>query len=499
MKKRIVVIGSGFGGLSVAIRLQAAGFQVTIIEKRDQVGGCASQIEDTGYTFDTGPSLITAPSLFKELFEIAGRNFDSYVTLIPLDPFYRVFFENPDPDIGKKFTQVDYTGNPEQMKNELEKLEVGSGKNYDAYFKKIGKIYEVAYKKLGAKPFLTFGDFVSLLPDMFRLDAMRSVSSNAKSFFKTDLLQRMYSFHPLYMGTNPHHAPGAVSFIPYLEREEGVWYAKGGMYSVVKALAKLFQELGGEVITGEKITRIETAGKIATHIIGRSKTYACDLVISNADIINTLLMMSSVDEKAVKKFKKAHYSMSLYMLYLGVKKQYHDKLAHHTLILSSQYEELLKEIYQKKVIPSSLSLYLHIPTITDPTMAPEGCESLYVLVPMPHLGSGIEWTNDLSNTIRDRVIDYLENTLGLDDLRSSIEVEHRFIPTSFENDLGTYLGAAFSTELSLLQSTYFRQHNRSDEIDNLYFVGSGTHPGPGVPGVLKSAECTASLVLRDTI
>jgi phytoene desaturase len=499
MKKRIVVIGSGFGGLGVAIRLQAAGFQVTIIEKREHVGGCASQIKDAGYTFDTGPSLITAPALFKELFEIAGRQIDSYLTLIPLDPYYRIFFENSNTNSENKFTHINYNGNREQMRSELERLEVGSGENYDAYFKKIEKIYEVAYKKLGAKPFLTFGGFVSVLPDMFRLDAVRSVSSLASTFFKSPLAQRLYSFHPLYMGTNPHHAPGAVSFIPYLERAEGVWYTTGGMYSVVNALAKLFQELGGEIVTGEKITKIETSGKIITHVTSQSKTYACDLVVSNADIINTLLMMSSVDEKAVKKLKKANYSMSVYMLYLGVKKQYHDKLAHHTLILSSQYEELLKEIYQKKVIPSSLSLYLHIPTVTDRTMAPEGCESLSILVPMPHLGSGIEWTTDLSNLIRERVVDYLENRLGLDDLSASIAVEHRFIPTDFENELGSYLGAAFSTELSLLQSTYFRQHNRSDEIDNLYFVGAGTHPGPGVPGVLKSAECTASLVLRDTI
>lgn len=495
--QKVVVIGSGFGGLAVAIRLQAAGFAVTLVEKREKVGGRAYQITDRGYTFDMGPSLITVPGLFDELFVLAGKKREDYVEFVPLDPFYRIYFDQG----AGHFEKVDYNGDPEHMKAELERLEPGSGERYDAFFAHLAPIYETAYKKFGAKSFLHFWDFLSILPDMFKLGALRSVTSIVGEYFHSNAAFQMYSFHPLFLGTNPYHAPGALAFIPYLERAEGVWFAKGGMYSVVSALAKLFEEKGGTLITGVEVTALHNSPhtrQIDLVMLADGRELESDLVVSNGDVVRTYELIKSKNRTVTRRIatlQKSRYSMSLFLLYLGLSRQYHYQLAHHTLVLGVAYKKLLEEIFEKLELPSSLSLYLHIPTITDSSMAPEGCESMYILVPMPNLLGGLSWTLEIEQRIRDWVVRYLEEEVGLTGFADAIEVEHHFTPQDFETDLNSYGGAAFATEVSLLQSVYFRQHNKAREFDNLYFVGGGTHPGPGVPGVLKSAECTATLIL----
>jgi len=501
IKKRIVVVGSGFGGLAVALRLLAVGHDVTILEKREKIGGRAYQIKDKGYTFDTGPSLITAPSLFRDLFFLFSKKIEDYVELVPLDPFYRIYFEKgkDDVDAGDRYAKVDYNGDVVHMKEELEKLEVGAGLKYDSFFAKLKPIYESAYLKLGARPFLSVFSFLKVLPEMFRLDAIRSVYSIASSFFNDERARRLYSFHPLYIGTHPGDAPGALSFIPYLEREEGVWYAKGGMYTVVEALGRLFEEHGGKIICGAEVSELRMKANIVEKVITKSgNEFDCDLVISNGDIVRTHQMLTHKSLRTrfhIQRWKKADYSMSLYLFYFGLNKQYHNRLAHHTLILCKEYDELLQEIFHDKKFPSSLSMYLHVPTITDATMAPPGCESMYILVPMPNLSGNVSWDEHLNYKVRELVVNYLEKSFGLEGFREAIAVEKTFAPQDFETQLNSTYGAAFGPALTLFQSIYFRQHNKSDSVSNLYFVGAGTHPGPGVPGVLKTAECTANLIL----
>jgi phytoene desaturase len=489
--KKIIVVGSGFGGLAVGLRLLAAGHKVTILEKREKIGGRAYQIIDKGYTFDMGPSLITAPILFDELFELFGKERKDFLDFVLLDPFYRVYFE----EAKSKFVEVDYNGDPSHMKSELEKLEKGAGEKYELYYKKVKPIYDTAYVKLGAKPFGKLVDLIKVIPEMLRLDAIRSVSSIVSDFFKSEFAHRLYSFHPLYLGANPKRAPGALSFIPYLERDQGVWFAEGGMYSVITALSKLFTDNGGEIITNSEVVAIETVEKKVKSVRTKDSSYDCDILVSNADALKTFEMTSSSKSNAaIRRLKNAEYSMSLFMLYIGTKKQYREKLRHHTLILGKDYNKLLDEIFDKKIMPTSLSMYLHIPSVSDKNMAPENCESMYVLLPMPNLAGSIKWNQETSDKVRNWVVEYLEKDFGLEKFSEMIEVEHRFIPTDFESQLNSHLGSAFATELRLMQSVYFRQHNKSDEFENLYFVGASTHPGPGVPGVLLSAKCTADLI-----
>jgi phytoene desaturase len=493
---KAVVIGSGFGGLAVGLWLLSKGYHVTILESREKPGGRAYQLSLNGYTFDMGPSLITAPSLFDELFRLFGKNREDYVKFVPLDPFYRVYFQEKD----KTFKKVDYNGDPTHMMGEMEALEKGSSLGYTRFFEATKPIYEAAYKKYGAQPFTTLKSFLRIFPEMLKVGAVLPIAYFAKRFFKSDFGMRTFSFHSLYIGTNPYEAPAALAFIPWLEREEGVWFADGGMYKVVEALAKLFVEQGGVLETKTRVTSLVTMGKDGGNVqkVETSNgVYESDIVVSNADVLQTYSLLDSSNAKIDKRkrsLSNASYSMSLLLLYFGLKRQYHDKLAHHTLILGEEYKKLLDEVFNKKVMPSTLSMYLHIPTVTDSRMAPDGCESMYILVPVPNLDGSFVWDSEVEQKLRNWVVDYLENTFGLDGFADAIECEKHMTPIHFRDELSSTYGAAFSTQLSLLQSVYFRQHNKADEVSNLYFVGAGTHPGPGVPGVLLTAKATASLI-----
>lgn len=490
-----VVIGSGFGGIAIALRLLSKGYNVTLLEAREKPGGRAYQLKKNGYTFDLGPSLITAPVLFDNLFKLFEKSRQDYVEFLALDPFYRIYFEERDTHQYKK---VDYNGNVAHMMQEMESLEPGGGEAYKRFFDATRPIFESAYVKYGAKPFQSLSEFIKIFPEMVLVGAVIPMAYFTKRFFKSDFGMRTFSFHPLYIGTNPYEAPAALGFIPWLEREQGVWFAKGGMYSVIQSLVKLFEEEGGLIKCNQKVISLEQDGnKKITKVITESSSYDADLVVSNADVLHTYKLLSSSDNKIStrkKSLEKKSYSMSLFLLYFGLKKQYHDKLAHHTLILGTEYKELLDQIFNKRETPETLSMYLHIPSVSDPDMAPDGCESMYILVPVPNLSSDFKWNSQKEKSLRDWVVNYLEHTFGLEGFEEAIEVEEHITPHYFRDELNSTYGAAFSTQLSLLQSVYFRQHNKSDEVSNLYFVGAGTHPGPGVPGVLLTAECTASLI-----
>ncbi len=489
-KQNAVVVGSGFGGLAVAIRLQAMGFETTLLEQRARVGGRAYQLLDRGYTFDMGPSLITAPSLLKRLFAIAGRELESYVSLVPLEPFYRVYFHDG--------TYIDYTADPERMRAQMARFHKKDAAHYDRFMKATQPIYEAVMQEgLGARPFDTVGKLLAFLPRALRLGALQPVSRFARRFFKDFRHHFLYSFHPLFIGGNPFRAPAVYIMIPYLERKEGVWFALGGMYSLVEAMARVFLELGGTIRTSTPVTRIVVKNGHVKGVETAGGFYDAKLVVSNADPGYTYQHLVDAAYRrhwSDRRIARLHYSMSCFLLYLGVRRTY-PKLQHHTLILSPRYRELIRDIFDRKILASDFSLYLHAPTRTDPSMAPEGGESLYVLAPVPNLLSGVNWKVEAPR-YAERLLDFLENW-GLEGLRTKLEVLHWFTPEDFALQLSTPYGSAFSIEPRLMQTAYFRPHNRSEDVQGLYFVGAGTHPGAGLPGVLLSAEATAYAIAQD--
>ncbi len=493
MKKnnqRVAIVGSGFGGLSLAVRLQAQGMNVTIFEKREKVGGRAYQLKDKGYVFDMGPSLITAPDIIESVFESAGRKMSDYLELMPLDPFYRIYFHDG--------THIDYSGDSEKMKSQMAKFNVRDAERYDGFMEKLKPIYEaVITDRLGAKPFDTIGSMFAFAPKAIKLKAYKPVHSYVKSYFEDFRHRFMMSFHPLFIGGNPFSAPSIYLMIPYLEKMGGVWFTKGGMYSVVESFASLFEELGGEIRTSSEVQEIMVKDGKAVGVRANDEEFEADLVVSNGDVGHTYKHLIKPEHRRKwtdRKVEKMSYTMSCFLLYIGVKKQY-PSLEHHTLILSERYRELIKDIFKHKILPDDFSMYLHAPTKSDPEMAPEGCESMYVLIPVANNRSGLNWS-EIKEGFTDKVMTFLEEW-GLDGLKENTEVLHAFTPDDFETQLNAMYGNAFAIEPKLSQTAYLRPHNRSADIANLYMVGAGTHPGAGVPGVMLSAETTAYCIVRD--
>jgi phytoene desaturase len=489
--RTIAVIGSGFGGLAEAIRLQARGYRVTIFEKREKVGGRAYQLVRKGYTFDMGPSLVTAPFIIERVFAAAGKRMEEYVDIIPLDPFYRIYFHDG--------TCMDYSGDPVKMKAEMAKFDPDDALQYDRFFADIKGVYDaVITDGLGGKPFLTWRSFLDFVPRALSLGALRPVYSYASRYFTNEKNRFAFSFHPLFIGGSPFRAPSIYIMIPYLEREAGVWFAKGGMYSLVQAFEKVFRELGGEIRTRAGVEEIVVENGTATGVKVGGTTFPADAVVSNGDV--PWVYKNLIAERHRKKWSdraidRLHIAMSCFLLYIGTRRQF-PQLKHHTLILSKRYRDLIEDIFDRKILAEDFSMYLHVPTRSDPSMAPPGSESMYLLVPVPHLGGNVDWTVAAA-PFRERLLAFLEEDFGMKGLRESIEVLETFTPLDFASQLNAHLGNAFSIEPRLTQSAVFRPHNRSEDIRRLYFVGAGTHPGGGVPGVLLSAEATEACVIED--
>lgn len=489
-KKRAVVIGSGFGGLAIAARLQAAGMDVTLLEKREKLGGRAYQLVDKGYVFDMGPSLITAPHVIDSIFRAGGRRLTDYVELVPLDPYYRVYFHDG--------THLDYVGDPERMKAQMARFNPSDAERYDGFMAAVRPIYDaVIGDRLGSRPFDTLGAMLRFIPRMVRMQAYLPVTTLVNRWFEDFRHRFIYSFHPLFVGGNPFSTPAIYLMIPFLEREGGVWFTRGGMYSVVEALGRYFQEMGGTVRTGEEVEEIVVEGGRAVGVRTATGLHRADIVVSNADpghTYGTLVGREHRRRWTDRKLARTEWSMSCFLLYIGTRRQY-PKLEHHTLILSERYRDLLSDIFDRKILPEDFSMYLHAPTRTDPGMAPAGGESMYVLVPVANQASGLDWSS-LKDTFAERVMRFLEEW-GLDDLRAETEVLHVFTPDDFESQLNATLGNAFAIEPRFTQTAWFRPHNRSEDVEGLYLVGAGTHPGAGVPGVLMSAETTYGCIAED--
>ena len=485
---KIIVIGSGFGGLSAAVRLQASGHDVTIVEKRGKLGGRAYVYEQDGFKFDGGPTIITAPWLIDELFEIAGRKTEDYVRLVKIDPFYNIRWEDG--------TVFHYNDDRETLLNEIRKIAPDEVENYKRFSKSLGEIYRVGFELID-QPFSSVWDMVKVVPEMIKLRSDRSVYKFASKYFKNEKLREAFSFHPLLIGGNPFKATSIYAMIHELEQKFGVWFAMGGTGALVRALGELFTETGGKILLETEVEEItiDGAARRATGVkLKTGELLEADIVVSNADIAFTYMNLIAPEfrfKNTDKYLKKLDYSMSLFVYYFGTDRKY-EKMAHHEILLGRRYKGLLDDIFINKTLSEDFSLYLHRPTATDPTLAPDGCDSWYVLSPVPHLGANIDW-NSKAESYRDSIIKYLE-THYMPGLSKHIVSEYYIDPLHFEDTLNSYLGSAFSVEPTLLQSAYLRPHNRSEDIENLYFVGAGTHPGAGLPGVMSSGKITANLI-----
>lgn len=485
---KIIVIGSGFGGLSAAIRLQAQGHQVTIIEKRDKLGGRAYVYEQDGFKFDGGPTIITAPWLIDELFTLAGKKTGDYVDLVKIDPFYNIRWEDG--------TVFNYNDNKENLRKQIVKINPSDLNGYKKFTKELSEIYRVGFELID-RPFTTVWDMAKVVPQMIKLRSDRSVYKFASRFFKDEKLREAFSFHPLLIGGNPFTATSIYSMIHELEQKFGVWFAMGGTGALVKGFGDLFLDIGGEIfleaeaeeIIIDDITRQAKGVKMRT-----GEVLEADTVVANSDVGWTYLNL--IDSKFRKKYtdkkvKSMTYSMSLFVIYFGTDKKY-ENIAHHEILLANRYKGLLDEIFVDKTLADDFSLYLHRPTATDQSLAPEGCDCWYVLSPVPNLEADIDWKTQ-AEPYKQKIYEYLEKHY-MPDLRKHIVSEHHIDPLHFEGTLNSYLGSAFSVEPTLLQSAWLRPHNLSEDISNLYFVGAGTHPGAGLPGVMSSGKIVGNMI-----
>ncbi len=492
--RRIAVIGSGFGGLAAAIRLAARGHQVTVFEKQDQPGGRAAVFRQDGFTFDAGPTVITAPWLLADLFALAGRQIADAVPLVPVDPFYRIFFAD-----GAHF---DYTGDDARMAAEIRRLGASEADvaGYRAFVQKSERIFAKGFTELATVPFLSPRDMARVAPDLVRLESQRSVYDFVARHVRDERLRQVLSFHPLLVGGNPFQTTSIYALIHYLERQWGVWYAMGGTGAIVAALAKLLADLGGEVRLHAEVGEIMVGNGRATGVrLTTGEEVAADVVVCNAEVAGAYSrLLPGVRRRTWtdRRLARLRHSMSLVVIYFGTDREYRGgdgpELAHHDIILGPRYEGLLRDIFSRKVLADDFSLYLHMPTLTDPSMAPPGCESFYVLAPVPHLGGGLDWER-AAKPYRDRIMRFLEERY-LPGLSRHLVTERMVDPRYFRDALNSQLGSAFSVEPILTQSAWFRPHNRSEELPNLYMVGAGTHPGAGLPGVLCSAVIADALI-----
>jgi len=487
----IAVIGAGFGGIALAVRLQAAGHQVTLIEGREKPGGRAYVWEDDGFTFDAGPTVITDPTCLDELFDAAGRRRDDYVELMPVTPFYRLMWED-----GRVF---DYSNDEARLFEQIAQFNPADVEGYKRFFEYSKGVFHEGYEKLGHVPFLDFKSMLKAAPSLMRYQAWRSVYSMVASYIRDEHLREAFSFHTLLVGGDPFKTSSIYALIHALEKKWGVWFPRGGTHALVRGLVRLFQDIGGRVRLGSPVTAIDASGAAVTGVRtadGWSGRF--DAVASNADVVHSfrdLLAGHPRGRSKGRSLASRRHSPSLFVVYFGLKGT-HPEIPHHSILFGPRYKGLLNEIYDKGTLAKDFSLYLHHPTASDPQLAPEDCSAFYVLSPVPHMGKArIDWAVE-GPRYRDRILEALEEKL-VPGLRERLVTLRHFGPDNFKSELNAHLGSAFSLEPVLQQSAYFRVHNRDDVLTNLYFVGAGTHPGAGLPGVIGSAKATARLMLAD--
>ena len=482
-----VIIGSGFGGLAAAVRLGARGWRVTVVEKLDAPGGRAYVFKQDGFTFDAGPTIITAPYLLEELWSLCGRRLADDVTLKRMDPFYEIRFDD-----GTVFSAFDDLA---RMKAEVARINPAEVAGFERCIADSEKIYEVAFEKLADQPFHSFAQMLREAPDMLRLGGMRSVFSKVSDYFTDPKLRVAFSFHPLLIGGNPLTTTAYYCLIQHLERLHGVHYAMGGTGALVTGLVGLAEGQGATFRYDAEVAEIMIEDDRAAGVrLSSGETIAADIVVSNADpawTYSRLLKDHKRKRWTDRKLARAKYSMSLFVWYFGTGRRFED-VYHHAMVLGPRYEGLLKDIFSKRHLPEDMSLYLHRPSASDPSVAPPGCDAFYVLSPVPNLGSGTDWATE-AEPYRARVQQRLEETI-MPGLGDAIVTSRVMTPQDFRDRLLSFEGAAFAMQPQLFQSAWFRPHNRSEELKGLFLVGAGTHPGAGVPGVISSARILDELV-----
>lgn len=501
---KAVVIGSGFGGLAAAIRTQAKGYDVTLLEMRDKPGGRAYVYEDQGFTYDAGPTIVTVPFVLDELAEVAGKRLADYIEIVPCDPFYRIYFHD-----GKVF---DYRGEQERLEAEIAKFNPADVEGYRRFLAYSEQIFDRAFTDLADHSFHSVWEMLKVAPDLVKLRAEQSVYKRVSHFIKDPQLRQVFSFEPLLIGGNPLRSSSIYAMIHYLEKTWGVHFAMGGTGALVRGLVKMFEDIGGKLITGARAEEIvveqgrvtgvraalgsqaedlaDNGRQPGYHFEKRSEEiFPAEIVISNGDVANTYRKLVKPEHRRKwtnPRIERMRYAMSLFVIYFGTDRTY-EHLPHHSIVLGPRYEELLGDIFDRRIVAEDFSLYLHAPTRTDPSLAPPGCECFYVLSPVPNLKGGQNWA-DIKEEYADRILASLEKDHLVPDLREHLKSKLIFTPQDFHDRLDAFQGSAFQLEPILTQSAWFRPHNKSEDVDGLFFVGAGTHPGAGLPGVISSAK-----------
>jgi len=524
-RQRAIVIGSGIGGIACAIRLQSLGFETQVVEQLGDVGGRAYVRRVDGFVFDMGPTVLTVPHFIEELFSLerdaamldepdfppsvlaegsrivsgasGGPNTQRYVDIVPILPFYRIYFDD-----GSFF---DYDADPVNVRAQIARLAPEDLEGYERFHEAARAIFERGFLELGYTYFGSLGSMVGVLPDLLKLGAIQPLFSLISKYFKSDKMRQVFSFEPLLIGGNPLKVPAIYAMIHFVEKTWGVHFAVGGTGALVAAMVRKFEELGGTVRLNAKVDRIEVekrgSKRVATGVtLANGETLAADLVVSNADYATTYLKLVDkahrrINRDALVKFRKQ--SMSLMVIYFGYRMQDGDPdLRHHNIILGPRYEELLTDIFERKILADDFSQYLHIPTITDPSLAPAGHHAAYTLIPVPNNQSDIDW-DAVGEGFADTVLTFLDERGYIPGLRERIVHRSFVTPDYFEEVLGSHLGNGFGVEPRMTQTAFFRPHNRSEDVTNLYLVGQGTQPGGGTPSVMMSAKMTAREIARD--
>ena len=485
VKNKTLVIGAGFGGIASALRMKALGHDVTIIDRLNNIGGRAQVFKKGNYKHDAGPTVITAPFLFDELFSLFGEDRRNYLNFVPLNPWYRFYFDN-----GMEF---DYANSIDEMNKEIAKFNLDDINNYKNLIKQSEKIFEVGFEQLSDKPFTRFSDMIKVIPNLFKLKSFLTVSQLVNLYIKNKFLRRAFSIHPLLVGGNPFDTTSIYALIHFLERKWGIYFCMGGTGKLVYELKCLLERNDVEIILNTDIVKINTERGIATSAVSsKGGIYDCNRIIFNGD--PPILYEEILKTKRnffLNMFKREKYSMGLFVLFFGTKINY-PKIAHHTIWLGKRFKSLLNDIFNKKILPNDFSLYIHRPTATDKTFAPKGHESFYVLCPVPNLQGNINW-NIEGPRLQKRIIKALAKTI-MPNLSKVIEDVFYMTPNDFKNDYRSMHGAGFSISPIFSQSAWFRYHNKDRKIKNLYISAAGAHPGAGIPGVLSSAKVVEKLV-----
>ena len=485
--KKIIVIGSGFGGIAAALRMKAKGYAVTLIEKHPDLGGRARVFKKEGFTFDAGPTVITAPNLLEELFALFNKNISDYVKIIPLKLWYRFVFDDK--------SSFDYSGDEELMKKEIEKYSIDDFVGYQKLVKLTEKIFDKGFTELSSKPFNNISFMLKQVPALLKLKSYKSVYELISTYISDNKLRKIFSMHPLLVGGNPFTTTSIYTLILFLEKKWGIHYSLGGTGNLVKAFERLMKEEKIEIIKNSSVTELTNLNnEIVSVTVNNKDVLKADYIICNSDppnVYKNLIKPNNYGFLFNKKIERMNYSMGLFVYYFGSKKQYND-VAHHTIYFGKSYKDHLNKIFEKKELSEDISYYLHRPTATDPSMAPPGQDCFYVLVPVPNNLSNINWHKE-GEKFKQLIINKMSEQI-LPNLKENITADFYVTPDYFENDLSTLHGSGFSIQPKFTQSAYFRFHNKSEIFNNLYFVGAGTHPGAGIPGVISSAKVLDELL-----